>query len=74
MPTDPNSIELKVSYHPSGRYTLTEKSGTPTMSGDPAANSALFGNTDKAEFYREVAKRIAELAGQGKSISYDDID
>jgi hypothetical protein len=72
MPTDPNSVELKVSYHPSGRYTLTEKSGTRTVAGDPAPNSALFANTDKAEFYREVAKRIAELAEQGKSISYED--
>jgi hypothetical protein len=74
MPTDPNSIELKVSYHPSGRYTLTEKSGARTMSGDPHAGSPLFANDDKAEFYQAVAKRIAELANQGKSISYVDTE
>jgi hypothetical protein len=74
MAHDPNSVELKVSYHPSGRYTLTEKSGTRTMSGDPAPSPPLFGNMDKAEFYREVAKRIAQLAGQGKSIKYNDVD
>lgn len=69
MTQDKDVIELRVRYHQSGRYTLTEKRGSemPTDLTGP-----LFGNTDKAEFYRAVARKIAEIATTGARVTYED--
>lgn len=67
-----DTVELKVKWHPSGRYTLEETYGLPTITGQHAPSHTLIGNDDAAEFYRAVAERIATLAGQGKEVSYSD--
>ncbi len=62
-------VELRVSYHPSGNRTLTEKYDDQVKkdcSGD------LFVNGDDGGFYRAVAKKIATLAAQGYVIEYED--
>lgn len=67
--TSNNRIELKVEYHPSGRYTLTERSGGNVKED---CKGPLFSNDDKGEFYKAVANKIADLASQGVDIDYKD--
>lgn len=57
-------IEMQVDYHPSGRYTLKERSPGTVMWID-VNELGLYGNTDQVSFYREVAKRMASHSGQG---------
>ena len=63
-------IEIQVDSHPSGRLTLKEKvSGTQGwMDVD-----GLIGNLDHEDFYRKVARRLAEHAAAGiKVVKYSD--
>lgn len=63
-------IELKVCKHPSGRYTLTEKSPGEQLPRDCTGN--LFGNTDAGTFYKAVAAKIANLSENGFAVKYSD--
>lgn len=67
----PESLHLQVDWHPSGRYTLKE--GTPGRWSDCRDPSALFANDDKGEFYRAVAKRLAQLASKGVPFVFNDV-
>jgi hypothetical protein len=61
-------VWLKVVYHPSGRYTLTERYEGQTVPRD----TDIFGIEDAAEFYRAVARHIADRAARGEKITYID--
>lgn len=63
------SVELAVSYHQSGRYTLTEKTGTAIAKD---GKGRLFGNQNAATFYRAVGQRIADLVAEGAVVTYED--
>ncbi len=67
---EPNEIEVKVSYNPSPRYTLSEKRAGDSFEKD--CQGALFGNSDKGAFYKAVAQRLADLSAQGMKIIYLD--
>jgi hypothetical protein len=58
-------VAFKVSYHPSGRYTLMEKIGDATWK-DVAHES------DKVAFYRAGAKRLAKQGKKHLIASYSD--
>jgi hypothetical protein len=62
------TIELKVDFHPSGRYTLKAREGAQDAFTD--LKGQLSRNRDKGEFYRAVAREIARRAG--KRIAYSD--
>ena len=64
------SMKLKVDYHQSGIYTLTEKSVGDSMYRDCAGD--LFMNNDKGRFYRAVAQKIADLQVSGHKVDYQD--
>jgi hypothetical protein len=69
---DEGEIELRVDYHhPSGRYTLMEKRPWEPLRRDVMERD-LFSNTDKAAFYKAVARKIADLALDGVRITYVD--
>jgi hypothetical protein len=68
---EPNAMELVVSYHQSGRYTLIQKSGK-AHAEDGDGDGPLFGNLDKGEFYRAVAQRLADRVKEGWSVTYKD--
>jgi hypothetical protein len=68
MMAKPKTIELKVHFHTSGRYTLKARKGAQGAFTD--LKGRLFGNRDKGEFYRAVAREIARRAG--KRIAYSD--
>jgi len=64
-------IELKVSQHPGGRLTLTEKTQNQRMPSD--CMGALLANDDAGSFYRAVAEKIYLLHSQGCEIVYMDV-
>ena len=61
-------IELSVSKHASGRYTLIEKSGAARKD----LPGQLFGNSDKGSFYQAVALYLAEVMQGSTNVSYLD--
>jgi hypothetical protein len=64
-------IGLRVAWHVSGNRTLMQSiDGVPN--GD--LKGVFFCNSDSAEFYRAVAKLIANLARQGNQIDYEDTE
>lgn len=63
-------VELKVSKHPSGRLTLTERAEGDKLPKD--CTGPLLGNSDAAEFYKAVAKKIANLHTNGFDLTYSD--
>lgn len=63
-------VELIVNKHPSGRYTLTEKTEANKLPQDCAGD--LFGNDNAGSFYRAVAKKLYELSRSGCSVVYTD--
>lgn len=70
MKTSENVI-LKVSVHPSGRHTLTRQDPGERMPKD--LDGPLFANDDQVEFYRAVARYIADAAAAGEAIVYRDV-
>ena len=66
-----SSIELRVRYHPSGNYTLTQQIDNKIMED---CKSELFVNPDKGSFYKAVAQKISDLTGEGHKVSYFDTD
>lgn len=64
-------IELKVSKHPSGRFTLMQRNQND-MSFSDVQEPALFGNDDSGQFYKAVAARLARLHAEGHDINYED--
>lgn len=62
-------IELSVYKHPSGRYTLIEKSGTARKD----LPGQLSTNADKGSFYQAVALYLAEVMQGSAKVSYVDI-
>ena len=67
-----DTVNLRVKWHPSGRYSLEETFSLPMHTGEQPPSTTLIANEDQAEFYRAVAERIATLSGQGKEITYTD--
>lgn len=65
---DHDRVELSVSKHPSGRYTLIEKSGTARKD----LSGPLFANPDKGGFYQAVALYLAEAMQGSRNVSYVD--
>jgi hypothetical protein len=64
------TIALKVAWHASGNRTLVQSiDGAHTD-----LQGVFFCNSNPAEFYRAVAKLIANLAGQGYQIVYQDTE
>jgi hypothetical protein len=64
------SIELKVSFHPSGRRTLMQKASESSVFHD--CPGQLMGNLNEAEFYRSVARHIGKLSVEGYRVEYRD--
>ena len=62
---------LKVHAHPGGRHTLmqSKKGATFTDLGGP-----LFGNDDRAEFYRAAFRYVGKLLTKGHIGRLDDDD
>ncbi|NOU01915.1 MAG: hypothetical protein HOO95_10140 [Gallionella sp.] len=60
-------IEVQVDYHPSGRLTLKERNVGETWADVKA--QGLFGNSDPASFYQQVAKRLAKHAQTNVTVS-----
>lgn len=65
------AIELRVSFHPSGNYTLTEKS--PTGGAPKDCTGDLFVNSDAGSFYKAVAQKIADFHRNGIPFVYVDM-
>ena len=63
-------ISMEVDFHPSGNRTLKERIGAKGLFKDCAG--PLFANSDAAEFYRAVAKRIAKRAKEYE-VAYSDV-
>lgn len=66
----PSVCKLKVLRHAQGRYTLMQKSPGDAHFSD--LKGPLFGNCNEAQFYRAVARHVAELARQGHIVSFRD--
>lgn len=62
-------LEVIVDWHESGRYTLKEGTGGKYKD---CVMDGLFGNVDKGDFYRAVAKRLGELAASDIAFEYVD--
>jgi hypothetical protein len=69
-PEDARQINLKVSFHPSGRYTLMKKDEGDSRWRD--CRGLLFGNSSAGSFYRAVAQFLHELQHQGHKVTYQD--
>jgi hypothetical protein len=67
-----NVVTLTVERHGSGRHTLVERRKGKSKR-DPDVGP-LFGNDDKGEFYRAVAKEIAKRAKRGEKTTYNDCE
>ena len=65
-------IQLKVSRHPSGRYTLMKREQNEMMFSD-VQTPELLGNADMGKFYKAVASFLAGLCGEGHDVSYEDV-
>jgi hypothetical protein len=68
---DKGELLLRVSFHPSGRFTLVERSGGPA---EDVQTGDLLGNDDEASFYRAVAQHLALRASEGWKVRYEDTD
>ncbi len=67
----PPLVTLKVARNRTNTHTLVEY-----LPGEPIPRDlggALFLNSDKAEFYRAVAKEIAKRAARGEKVVYHDL-
>jgi hypothetical protein len=64
-------IRLEVSYHPTGNYTLTEQRKGERLPHD-VQEEGLWTESDKAVFYRSLARYIDHLSKQGHSVKLDD--
>ncbi|MGO7997850.1 hypothetical protein ACC734_36095 [Rhizobium ruizarguesonis] len=64
----PRRIELVVDRHPSGRHTLKEREEGKGMYRD--LDGHLLANMDEAEFYRAVAREIANRQEAGQHVIY----
>ena len=65
-------IQLKVSLHPSGRYTLMRREQSEMLFSD-VQTPELLGNTDMGQFYKAVAAFLARLCVEGHEVSYEDV-
>lgn len=63
----PPLVELGVAHHPSGRHTLTTRISGQRMPED-AQDPALFGNFDRAEFYRAVYGQVKDHLDRGSMV------
>ena len=63
-------IILKVTKHPSGRHTLSEKKQGASTFAD--CKGDLLGNTDAASFYKAVAQYMAGVNMAGHSVVFQD--
>lgn len=64
-------IQIKVSHHPSGRYTLMQRNQNDTGFSD-VQEPELFANDDSGRFYKAVAARLAKLHTEGHDVDYQD--
>lgn len=62
-------ITIQVDFHPSGNRTLKERIGSKGLFKD--CKAPLLTNSNAAEFYRAVAKRIAKRA-KDYDVAYED--
>jgi len=65
---------FEVRLHPSGRYTLMEKTPGNSLFVDPPPDSPLFGNNNKDAFYHAVAQRLDEAESKGELVDFRDVD
>lgn len=65
------NVEITVRHHPSGNYTLTERSGGEKLATD-VQTPGLFMNPDATSFYKAVAARLAAHHAGGRSFTYRD--
>ena len=65
------AVELKVSWHPGGSRTLMQSVNGATHKD---LKGPFFCNSDAAEFYRAVAKKIAKMAKRGDRVTFKDTD
>jgi len=70
--TTSRQIDVQVDHHPSGNLTLKERNvGQATWSD--VKGEHLVANSDAAQFYQQVAKRLASHAKNGVIVaSYKD--
>jgi hypothetical protein len=64
-------IQLKVTHHGSGRYTLMRRDQNEISFSD-VQDVGLFGNEDAGGFYKRVAALLGRLSAEGHVIDYDD--
>lgn len=64
-------VNLKVVYHPSGRYTLMKKNEGDARWRD--CRGDLLANLNAGTFYRAVAQLLHELHQQGSKVAYQDV-
>ena len=69
--TDP-VMELKVDWHPSGRYTLKRRPSGQNLYQDCVEDPKLFGNTGDGEFYRAVCGEIRKHLEAGSRVAFRD--
>jgi hypothetical protein len=62
-----DAVELRISRHPSGRYTLKQRRSGKTLYED--LRGSLLGNQDKAEFNCAVSRLIDDLMKSGKVVT-----
>lgn len=63
-------VSFKVSYHPSGRRTLTKCTQNEMVPTD--CEGPLFANENEGQFYRAVAKKLHEHHIAGDVVDYVD--
>lgn len=61
---------IKTTYHPSGRYTCMQRCDYASEWKD--LSGKLFGNPDKAEFYKAVSNYVEELRSAECLASFTD--
>ena len=66
-----SKIVLKISKHPSGRWTLSQSVDGGPFEDEPP-EGPLFGNTDKDEFYRETDALAERLRAAGPDVRIEE--
>ncbi len=66
-------IQVKVSHHPSGRYTLMQRNQGDAGFNDVRDPTSLWGNDDEGRFYKAVAAHLARLHAEGHEVDYADV-
>ncbi len=69
--SEPDYVTLSVSFHPSGRWTLSEKLPDQIVPTD--LKGPLFANSNKGDFYRAVDKEIEKRRESGQDVHFVDV-